>query len=71
MSTYSSMVDLPEPDGSLFFDIAYDCFGRDVRIILDGKACYPTSDEARLIAASLLAAAELADESASEMRTTR
>lgn len=62
MSTYCSMNDLPTPDGALFFDVAYDCFGNDLRIILDGKSCYPTVGEARQIAAVLLAAADLSEE---------
>lgn len=60
MSTYSS-VNVPTPDGALFFDVAHDCFGNGMRIILDGKACYPTSDEARAIAAALVAAADETD----------
>jgi hypothetical protein len=63
MSWYASMDDVPEPDGSLFFDIAYDCRGLGLRIILDGRTCYPTPAEGRLIAAALIAAADLADES--------
>lgn len=64
MSTYSSM-DAPRPDGALFFDVAWDFFGDGTRIILDGKACYPTSDEARLIAAELVKAADYADRAVS------
>lgn len=61
MSFYCSMDDMPEPDGSLFLDVAFHCLGQGTRLILDGKACYPTSDEARAIAAALLAAADAAD----------
>ena len=62
MSTYCSMGNVPLPDGAVFFDIAYDCFGRDVRIILDGRSCYPTAAEAREIATAFQAAAARADE---------
>lgn len=66
MSFYCSMDDMPEPDGSLFLDVAYHCLGRGTRIILDGKACYPTPAEARGIAAALLSAADIAETIADE-----
>jgi len=68
MSTYCSMPDLPLPDGAIYLDVAYDCFGRDTRITLQGGICYPTSAEARRIAIALLQAAEAADEHAEAMR---
>ena len=61
MSTYCSLP-IPTPDGALFIDVAYDCFGNNLRIILDGKACYPTAVEARMIAAALTEAADLSEE---------
>jgi hypothetical protein len=71
MSMYASILDLPEPDGSTFFDVAYHCTGDGVRIILDGRTCYPTPSEAREIAAALNDAARLADEAAVEWQGAR
>lgn len=64
MSTYCSDPSLESlaPDTPGLVDVAYDCLGRDVRIIVDGRAVYVTSEVARVIAASIIRQANRADQ---------
>lgn len=59
MSTYVS--EHLEVDYPVFVDVAYDCFGRDVRVIINHESMYITSDEARDMSAALTRAANAID----------
>lgn len=69
MSTYCSDQEL-DIDAPGFFDVAYDCFGRDVRIIVDGRSEYLSPDDARAVAAALTRCADLAEEFAAVCECT-
>jgi len=63
VSTYSSDAGLDMFDGPYRIDVAACCFGTDVRLLVDHRSAYLTSDEARALAAALIRNAEWCEES--------